>query len=500
MSSLIRMLTSHAARYQDETAVVGSQHTLSWGNLDQAVTSLCAQLNECRTIGLLMANSPAWIVSDLAAVSAGKRLVPLPVFFSDEQILHAIQDAEIDAVITDDSSRLDGLLSFTRQRSIRIAGKDCTLLTVPVDGKKLLNFPVSKVTYTSGSTGSPRGVLLSLDAIETVTESLRQAVAASRQDRALVLLPLSTLLENIGTVYIPILVGAQIIVPDAEELGLAGSSKINIQKFAESLCRFRPTSLVVPPQLLKLLVGLARQQALPDSFRYIAVGGAPVGKLMLDNAQSLGLPVYQGYGLSEACSVVTVNTPEHNRPGSVGKPLPHTRIRITTQGGIMVRGQTYGGYLNDTVRKLSDELATGDLGYLDEDGYLYINGRSRNVIISSYGRNISPEWVESELLSHPLIAQAAVLGDGREYLVAVLVPTVSATSQDLHRQLDVALIGINARLPDYARLGDYLIADAPFSIENGQLTNNGRPRRIRIEQHYAELISRLYESKHEQFL
>ena len=193
-----------------------------------------------------------------------------------------------------------------------------------------------------------------------------------------------------------------------------------------------------------------------------------------------GLPVFQGYGLSEAGSVIAMNTPAHNRPGSVGKLLPHVHALISETGEILVQGRTFSGYLGDPARDPSAVLATGDTGYFDADGYLYVTGRVRERIITAYGRNVSPEWVEAELLSHPCIAQAAVLGDDRARLLAVLVPSGTDTTA----ALEAAVATTNAHLPDYAQIGAWLPADAPFSTATGELAAGGSPRRDVIEQHY----------------
>jgi long-subunit acyl-CoA synthetase (AMP-forming) len=356
------------------------------------------------------------------------------------------------------------------------------------------------VTYTSGSTGAPRGVQLSLKAVETVAASLAEAAGADQADRALVLLPLSILLENIGSVYVPILAGAEIIVPDAGDLGLIGSSQVDAGTFAAALQRIRPTAMILPPQLLKLLVALAKQQALPDSFRFIAVGGAPVGIGLLDAARELELPVYQGYGLSEACSVVALNTAEKNRMGSVGRLLPHNKIRINEDGEIIIIGETFNGYLKGNGRDTDGELATGDLGYLDEEGYLYVTGRCRDRIITSYGRNISPEWIESELLSQPLITQAVVFGNDMPCLAAVLV-LAQHDPQDINVDvIDGIMQEVNDRLPDYARVCDYVIAEAPFSVASGELSACGSPCRAAIGQHYFERQKNQPEVQSEQLL
>lgn len=500
MGNICHVLETNAIKLSEKIAVSGSRVSLTWHALNDEVVALAASLHGIRTLGLLMENAPAWVVTDLAALKADVVNIPLPGFFSDEQLRHTIRDAHIQAVITDNPFRIQSLLRVDRVVSLEIAGKQCALLFYDATVADQEHSGTVKVTYTSGTTGEPRGVQLSRGAIETVAGSLAEAAAADRHDRALVLLPLSILLENIGSLYAPVIAGAEILVPDAGDLGLSGSSHINAAVFSAFLNRARPTTMILPPQLLKLFVALARQQLLPDSFRYIAVGGAPVGITLLDEARELGLPVYQGYGLSEACSVVTVNTAESNRPGSVGKPLRHASVRIGMDGEIIVRGETFNGYLNAPCEQANAELATGDLGYLDEEGYLYVTGRMRNRIITGFGRNISPEWVESELMSHPLIEQVAVFGNDMPYLVAIVVPASSALAVDVTASIEQALQQVNERLPDYAMIGGHVIADGPFSPASGEITASGSPCHAVIERHYATQIGHRLEQSYERIL
>ncbi|MBY0243755.1 MAG: AMP-binding protein, partial [Burkholderiaceae bacterium] len=200
-----------------------------------------------------------------------------------------------------------------------------------------------------------------------------------------------------------------------------------------------------------------------------------------------GLPVFEGYGLTECCSVVALNLPGRERPGSVGQPLPHRPVRIAADGEIEVGGvpAPYLGQLAST----DDWLATGDLGHLDQDGFLYIDGRKKDILITGYGRNVSPEWPEAALLGSGLLAQAVVLGDGQPWLAALLVP---ASDRLTPAQLQQAVELANRDLPDYAQVRRWTVAP-PFTAANGLATPNGRPRRALIAQQHATLISSLFD-------
>lgn len=484
MNTIIHALERHALSQPRKTAISGNSR-LTWNQLRTATAAIAASLAGCRTIGLHLDNSPAWIVADLAAMAAGIMNVPLPAFFSATQLRHAIQDAQIDTIITDNPEQIAALVDIGAEAKVDIAGKSHTQLFLYRNNGGSRNGSTTKLTYTSGTTGTPRGIRLGLRAIENVTTSLAAAAGARADDRALVILPLSILLENIGSVYVPIIAGAEIIVPDASELGISGSSRVDAAQFSGALNRFRPTTMIVPPALLKQLVVLGQQQQLPDSFRFIAVGGAPTGTHLLAAAGDLGLPVFQGYGLSEAGSVIAVNSPADNRPGSVGKPLPHTRVRVAADNHIYVGGITADGYLDGTDFGADTELDTGDLGYQDNDGYLYVTGRHRNLVVTGYGRNISPEWVESELVSYPCINQVAVFGEDKAGIAAAIVPAGPALSA----RIEAAVQEVNATLPDYARIGRYVIAESPFHVDTGELTPNGVIAREVIGKKYAQSIS-----------
>ncbi len=167
--------------------------------------------------------------------------------------------------------------------------------------------------------------------------------------------------------------------------------------------------------------------------------------------------------------MVSLNTPKQDHPGSVGKLLPHVDAQFI-DGEIQIKNPGFLGYIGETA---PDLFATGDLGRMDEDGFLSVTGRKKNVLITSYGRNISPEWVEAALLTQPAIAQVIVYGDAQPFLSALIVPT--STDADIQRAIDT----VNKTIPDYARIKDFQIV-TPFTVQEGTLTGTGRPRRNHI--------------------
>jgi long-subunit acyl-CoA synthetase (AMP-forming) len=348
----------------------------------------------------------------------------------------------------------------------------------------------AKVTYTSGTTGAPKGVCLSRAHIETVAHSLLEATGANADDRHLCLTPLSTLLENIGGVHVPLLAGACSFVLPLAEVGLSGASGLHVQTMMRALSTSQATSAILAPQMLAALVSAIESGIpTPTNLRFLAVGGAPVSRRLLERANAIGLPVFEGYGLSECASVVTLNAPGAHRPGSQGRPLPHQPVSISSDGEVLVSGLVFLGYLGHA--QITTPWPTGDLGYLDDDGFLHLRGRRKDQFITSFGRNVAPDWVEGELTAHPAIAQAAVFGEARPFNVAVLTTTPGASDE----AIGLAIADTNARLPDYARIAQWFTGTEPFGVANGQLTTNGRIRRAAIHAAYQSKIESFYQEE-----
>lgn len=486
MKDILARIAWHARQRPTAVALNDGVNSFDYAALWVQVESLARQL-EGRRIAFLLDNGSAWALLDLAVQLRGSTGIPIPTFFSQAQIEHLLADAAPDLVVTDHPERIISILPVPYRKRHELTGLALTLFYSDRT-ERTLPPHTAKITYTSGTTGQPKGVCLSDDAIERVTFSLKEAVAAQPEDRSLALLPLSTLLENIGGLYVPLLIGATACIPKLADIGMLGSSGVQPEKLMQALHIHAPTSIILVPQLLKVLVeATARGFALPDALRFIAVGGAPTSPLLLERAQALGLPVYEGYGLSESASVVSLNRPADNRTGSVGRPLPHVRVRIAADGEIEVAGNLFSGYLG-AADAPGDYWPTGDLGYQDADGYLFVTGRKKTAYATAFGRNVAPEWVESELTGSGAILQAAVFGAGRPFSVGVIVPHPLTTRE----QVSEAIAATNRRLPDYARVQAWTVVDEPFSPRNGLTHATGAVNRNAIADHYAKQIEQLY--------
>lgn len=439
-----------------------------------------------RRCALLAENSARWILSDLALLACEAVNVPLPPSFTREQAAHVLDDAGIEWVLTDGAERFtQDHPAFTYVASSHRTG----LALLRRDGSSLqTTADIAKVTYTSGSTGAPKGVCLSQAAIRAVTDSLVDATAGLGVRTHLCLLPLATLLENIAGVYVPLTMGAKVVVPPCHTMGFSYAG-LKVPLLLRAIDTTSPESMILVPELLRALLYAVRGGwRAPGCLKFIAVGGGAVSTELLQQARRAGLPVFQGYGLSECASVVCLNTPAHDKPESVGRPLAHARVRIDGNGEICVSGATMSGYLGGPQQQ-SAEVRTGDLGGIDADGFVYVRGRVKNLFITSMGRNITPEWVESELTSEPEILQAMVSGEAQPYPVALIVANHDANESSI----DDAVARANSRLPDYARVRRWaLFPDVP-TLANGLSTANGRLRRAEIATKYHQLIDSLYD-------
>lgn len=477
MSPVVEQFFVDLALHGERAALREPGRELSYEQLLHEVGARALRLHRAgaRRVALALDNGIDWVLWDLACLKAELPCVPLPGFFSPSQQHHVLDSAGIDTLIAQSSEQAvalgfeDEVEGLARREPVQVQ---------PLPPGTL------KITYTSGTTGQPKGVCLDARVQLDVAHSLWQASLSCQVERHLCVLPLATLLENIAGVYAPLLAGACVELRPVARIGLRGASQFDLPSFIQSLNEVRPHSLILLPQLLLALVTAAeRGLPLPDSLRFIAVGGGRVAVPLLERAQALGLPVFEGYGLSECASVVCLNRPGAKRPGTVGEPLAHVELRLAGDGEVLVRGARMLGYLGEP--ELHDEwLATGDLGHFDGP-CLVLHGRKKNQFITAFGRNVNPEWVEAELVQQLPIAQAWLHGEALPANVAVLAPRFAGGSD---AELQAAVDRVNADLPDYARVHHWIRAGEAFSADNGLATSNGRLRRAALLEHYRHAI------------
>lgn len=457
------------------------RHGWSDAALERDVAATADRLRQrgVRTLATLLDNGAAWVVADLAAARAAVVHVPLPLFFTPAQRAHVLESAGVDALLRPAAPGDSPALAF------ELAGSPLALQRLPHAPVALPRGTV-KITYTSGTTGAPKGICLSGEAMARVADGLAAATAALGIEHHLCVLPLAVLLENVAGVLAPLRRGARCSVLPLREVGLTGSSQFDPARLHDAVTALRPQSLILLPQMLRAWTGWLRAtgRRAPPGLQLVAVGGAAVGAPLLEAARAAGLPAFEGYGLSEAASVQTLNLPGADRPGSAGRALPHARLRVAPDGEILVAGSLMLGTLGSDAA-VPDWWPTGDLGEIDADGYLHLRGRRKHVLITAFGRNVSPEWVETALRCHDAIAHAVVFGDGAPALSAVLWP-LHADVPDA--ALQAAVDAANAGLPDYARVHRWARARAPFDAASGLATPNGRPRREAIRQRHADAL------------
>ncbi|WP_100656826.1 AMP-binding protein [Alteromonas flava] len=478
MNSFFARLERNGAKI----ALQDSTTTLTYIQLSNRVNALAEWLvaSNVRSIALLADNSVEWVVTDLACQKAQVVCTPIPVFFTHQQS---------QAIITSVAAEF----LFSSQEDSGIAREHCDYTALNVTRLQpqanLLVPPLtSKVTYTSGSTGTPKGVCLSAEQQHTVARSLAEFIGIN-QPQHLCLLPLPVLLENVAGVYAPLLAGGSLILASQEERGFSGSTLTNPKNLLECIETNQPNTLILVPELLQVLVRAAGHGwQPPKTLQFVAVGGSRVAPTLIQRARAIGIPVVQGYGLSECASVVSLCAPDDD-VSSVGQILPHLSARLENSE-LVVSGNTFLGYLEQPDSWHQHEVHTGDVAQL-KGNQLAIIGRRKNTLINSLGRNISPEWVEAEILATGLFFQAVVVGDAMPFCTAILVPA----RRDLSAaHIDQVIAMVNQGLPDYARVYHPIIQFNPMQPEEGLYTQNMRPRRAAIYQHFKQQIQRVYAS------
>ena len=416
---------------------------------------------------------------------------------------------------------------------------------------------LATIIYTSGTTGEPKGVMLSHSNLTSnAIESLHQH-RFNRSDVALEFLPLAHVYERIAG-YGYLFNGVPIAYVERMEdvpqalLEVHPTFAAAVPRFFEKIyakilhqghheaawkvkvfdwalrvaqnampwrayAREVPAGLKAQWQIANALVYKKIRAGLGGQHQRFVSGGGPLAKELAEFFWSIGVEVYQGYGLTETSPVVSTNTPVANKVGTVGRPIPRVEVRIAVDGEILVKGpcvmQGYYKAPQDTRATISDDgwLRTGDIGKLDDDGYLIITDRKKELLKTAAGKFVAPALIENLLKTSPLIANVMAVGEGHKFVSVLIVPSFPALEAEAAKHgLDFAtpsqiladpwtretitreIERLTERLAQYERPKRFALIEQDFTFANGQLTYTLKLKRRVIEQVYADVIERLY--------
>ena len=415
---------------------------------------------------------------------------------------------------------------------------------------------LATIIYTSGTTGEPKGVMLTHDNFIANVRSITTGLPISAADVSLSVLPLSHIFER-TVFYVFAYMGVAVhYAASFDQVGeflrevrptimtavprlfekvyhriikkgtSAGGSKAKIfewslavgQRVAELEDQRKrvPVSLRAKHAIADRLVFRKWREGIGGRLRYFVSGGAPLSPTLSYSFLGAGIKILQGYGMTETC-VVCANRPEDNRVGSIGKPFKGIEVELAEDGEILVRGPNvmrgYYGRPEATLAVMQDEwFATGDVGYIDDAGHIFITDRKKDLFKLSNGKYIAPQQLESLLKQSEFVNQVVVVGSSRKYPAALIVPdwealkgslrdagkTLAATNEEIAKQPEAVKIvqqdvtKITAHLADYERVRRVALLPNEFSIDNGEMTPTLKVKRNVIDERYADLIEGLY--------
>ncbi len=524
-------------------------------------------------VAILGANRVKWFLTCQGAVLAGAIPVGLYVTASPDQCSYIIGHSEPKLMVIENRELLQQHRSWLRQRGLPVVlmegdadGASPWSHLEPSDGgfdAELVGARQEAVgpgdlyalIYTSGTTGHPKAVMLTHHNATWTAERLVESYDFAPEHRVLSYLPLCHIAEQIVSLIAPMTVGASSwMVPKIENLGdalqsvrpqfflgvprvwekiqagieakVSGAPKTKQRLFRwaravgfEAGCRLQhgEKAPLMTPLVRKLVLMPLRRRLGLDRAHVCATSTAPIGQATLDFFLSLGIPLLEVYGMTECTGPATFSTPTDFRIGRAGRCVPGARLRIGDGGEIQMSGpHVFAGYYRDeeaTKEALTEDgwLRSGDLGELDEEGFLQITGRRKELIITAGGKNIAPVAVEQTLLEIPELAQAVVVGDRRKFLVALLTLdphmalqratslgskatalTDLAHDPKLRKYLQKAVENANRKLARVETVKRFAVLPNEFSIDGGELTPTLKLRRAVINSRYAREIEDLY--------
>ena len=509
---------------------------VTWNELQKDVLLLAAGLvrrgvQAGDRVAQVSDNRYEWIVADLAIQCAGAVHVPIHAPLTGPQIAYQVSHSESRLVLLSGESQEQKIATRMRgevpcfgyddgSRAVAELTADVTRQDVEdVRARRMTQVTqdsLATILSTSRTTGEPKGVMLSQRNLTTNTLGTIESFGQQETDVRLGFLPFSHIFARTCDVYTWIARGSILAIAESRETVLADCAATRptllngVPYFYDKVYRYLcDQGLAEEPGSLRKLLG--------GNIRLCCSGGAALPDRVFDFFHEHEVPLLQGYGLSETSPVVTLSSADHFKRGCSGKPLPDVEVRIADDGEVLTRGpHVMQGYWKDqaaTDALIRDGwLHTGDLGELDDEGFLRITGRKKEILVLSSGKNVAPVYLESLLTQDPLIIQALVVGDNRKHLAALIVPDPDALRAEIKRQklLVFSRAGalahpkvvqmyeqrIAARLADVApheQVRRFRILDRGFTIDSGELTPKMTLRRAVIEKNLADVLAAMYD-------
>jgi long-chain acyl-CoA synthetase len=571
------LFAATAAAHGDEDALgiieAGALRWVTWRQLAAKVDAWAAELiargiQPGMRVAQLSPNCEAWIIADLAIQSIGAVHVPLHVALGRQQVAEQLAHSGARLLITqpvgwdkappapptrspegqapshrrwdsvpayevvahDDFSKnppplkggarggiSDDLSTATNIETTRPANPSPN---PSLHGRGVLPDDLATILYTSGTTGSPRGVMLTQRAIVANATALADALDTGIIETRLLILPLSHIYARTCDLYVWLCRGSRMAIAETRETSLRDCQLVRptvinavpyfYQKVADAVGPVGWDTVPPAPHRDSL------QERLGGSIKHLFCGGAGLSPQVEQFFEAHGLPVLCGYGLTEAAPVITASTPATYSPGSVGRPLPNVEVKLADDGELLARGPSImrGYWQNDadTTQVIEDGwLHTGDLGEWDPRGNLRIIGRKKEMIVLATGKKVAPTRIEQLLVGSRWIEQCCVLGDGRKCLAALVVPQPDALRDYIKRQRLIVWSrhrALNHRkvralyrqeidrcladAAEFEQIGCFTLLGRGFSIELGEMTPKLSLCRKAIEQNFALVIEAMY--------
>jgi long-chain acyl-CoA synthetase len=531
-------------------------------------------------VALMSENGPHWPTVDFATLCSGGVLVPIYPTLLPDQAAYIANDCGAKILFAETAAHLEGLLSHAGElpqvrQFVLIKGGSTdprvTTLAVLLEqgaGYDAADFErraravrpddLATFIYTSGTTGTPKGVMLTHNNIASNVTAGVSLMRLEASYTTLSFLPLSHSFERTVD-YCYFLSGCSIayaesvaaVAQNMQEVkphvfvsvprvyekfyarvqeGVAAGSPIKQKLFAWAVAKGREAISwrlkgQKPPGMLGFQLGVADKlvfskihERLGGRFVFAISGGAPLARDLAEFFWGAGVPIFEGYGLSETSPVISLNTADAVKMGTVGRPIPGVEVTIAADGEILARGPNImKGYWNmpkETAETIDAEgwFHTGDIGEIDADGFLRITDRKKELIINAYGKNVAPAPIENSLKSSRYIGQAVVIGDRRKFLAALLVPDFDALKGWAERQglgapshevlvanpsvrdlIAKEVETVNAGLAGFEKIVAWELLPDEFTLETGELTPTQKVKRRVINQKYGAIIDRLYE-------